>query len=101
MANEKVGFINCPTCENKEATVHREKKQKKLYMRCYTQIDGTVMRCGTSQIRGPEGQKYINNHMRPLSQEAIAPQPMKEPEKEAIAPKKKTSIFDNFWNDEE
>lgn len=113
--NKIIGHITCPHCGNKSATVHAEKKQQRLYYRCYTSEGGAQMQCGTVQIRGDAGQTFIKENMRPLPDaiaptntpaDAIAPKPEETPPVDAIAPKpeaKKNSLVSSvidFWNEE-
>ena len=72
MANSSyIGLIKCPHCGNENATVHQQQtgtKKGRLYYRCYSEINGAVMLCGTIQCIGQSGQKYINDNMRPIGQ---------------------------------
>ena len=100
MANSNyVGLITCAHCGNENATVHQQQtgvKKGRLYYRCYSVINGSVMLCGTIQCIGQSGQKYINENMRPIGQHSpvlislrpigqpVAPEPQPEPENEPI-----------------
>ena len=76
MASSKfVGLITCAHCGNENATVHEQQtgtKKGRLYYRCYSEINGSVMLCGTIQCIGQSGQKYINDNMRPIGQQIIS-----------------------------
>lgn len=114
MAAEILGTVTCPHCGNREATVHREAKGKRaLYYRCYESPGSVAMRCGTVQIRGPHGQRWIEAHMHreqpepanePIAPEP-APEPVPEPANDPIADQpKRSSVFQRFaraFNDEE
>lgn len=66
MANEVLGFITCPHCGNKKATVHKQAKgSRALYYRCYPEDADP---CGTVQIILKGGQKFIKENMRPLNE---------------------------------
>lgn len=72
MANSSyIALIKCAHCGNESATVHQQQtgtKKGRLYYRCYSEINGSVMLCGTIQCIGQTGQKYINDNMRPIGQ---------------------------------
>lgn len=62
--NPVIGKITCPCCGNPNATVHKNRKGSKLYIRCYpSDRDG----CWTIQPQGQCGQKFIKEKMQPLS----------------------------------
>lgn len=100
MANSSyIALIKCAHCGNENATVHQQQtgtKKGRLYYRCYSEINGTVMLCGTIQCIGQSGQKYINDNMRPIGQsipelpalrpiaQPVAPELPPEPESEPI-----------------
>ena len=66
-SSEKIGFIKCGLCGNENATVHKQTRGTKkgvLYYRCYTEIDGATMACGTIQCLGFRGQEFIKANMR-------------------------------------
>lgn len=70
MASEILGRVTCPHCGNPAATVHREARGKKaLYYRCYGGEHGD---CGTVQIRGAAGQKWLEKNIQPLEPERRA-----------------------------
>ncbi|WP_346840150.1 zinc ribbon domain-containing protein [Microbulbifer sp. SAOS-129_SWC] len=77
MANsEFIGLVTCPHCGNENATVHEQQtgtKRGRRYYRCYTEINGNKMRCGTSQIIGPDGQAWLAANMRPVPGAEPAP----------------------------
>ena len=77
-ANPAISLLTCPHCGNEEATVHRQKKGGTLYYRCQS-----VGYCGTVQIRGPGGQRFIEQNRRDLGsnpEPAPAAGPLPEPE---------------------
>lgn len=81
---EQVGTLNCALCGN-EATVHASKIGRggvasSLYYRCGTTSSG----CGCIQPRGPSGQAWIKQHMRPLDTKP-APQTGQQAEPGAAA----------------
>ncbi|WP_062818009.1 hypothetical protein [Alcanivorax sp. NBRC 102024] len=81
---EQVGTVNCALCGN-EATVHTSKIGRggvasSLYYRCGTTSSG----CGCIQPRGPSGQAWIKQHMRPLDTKP-APKVSQQAEPEAPA----------------
>lgn len=78
--NPIIGYVTCPHCGNKEATVHNEKNGRRAkYYRCY---GGAYGDCGTLQIRGDGGQKWINENMRHLGEKPpIASKPAVEAQK--------------------
>lgn len=102
MANSSyVGLINCPHCGNENATVHQQQtgtKKGRFYYRCYSEINGSVMLCGTIQCIGQRGQDWINQNMRPIGQQTppaptprpiaqpVEPEPQADPEKSEIEP---------------
>jgi len=64
----QIGWITCAHCGG-EATVHRSKIGRggvaaSLYYRCGTTSSG----CGCIQPRGPSGQAWIQEHMRPMGE---------------------------------
>lgn len=84
--SEYIGLIDCPMCGNQNATVHEQatgNKKGARYFRCYTEILGTKMRCGTIQAIGPEGQVFINGKMRPL-EPTVANDAEFEPEQKPV-----------------
>ena len=74
MANSSyVGLVTCPHCGNENATVHQQQtgtKKGRFYYRCYSEINGNTMRCGTIQSIGQTGQDWINSNMRPIGQQS-------------------------------
>lgn len=86
MANSKfVGLITCPLCGNEQATVHEQQtgsKKGRRYYRCYSEINGSTMVCGTIQCLGPAGQEYIAGNIRPIGQAEPEPAPIDKPEPE-------------------
>jgi hypothetical protein len=73
MAKEIVGVIKCPHC-GVDATVHRTARSNSyLYYRCGEVYAGASTGCGTVQIYGASGQKWIRENMRvdPKGVEAI------------------------------
>lgn len=84
MANSSyVGLITCPHCGNENATVHEQQtgtKKGRKYYRCYSEINGSQMNCGTIQCIGQRGQDWINQNMRPIGQ-----QPEQKPPARPIA----------------
>jgi hypothetical protein len=106
MAAEILGHVTCPHCGNDQATVHREAKGKRaLYYRCYSAPGSIAMRCGTVQIRGPQGQVWINANITTIASgqaenpaaDPIAAPATKKPEQQ---PAKKPGMFANFWKDD-
>ena len=98
--SDYVGLIDCPLCGNDRATVHQQQsgtKKGRFYYRCYSEVNGAVMRCGTIQCIGPTGQDFIAAKMRPIGHQeapppeepAPAPEPIGEPEP-APAPEPET-----------
>lgn len=90
MCNQIIGEIDCPICGSKEATLHRHAKgrNKKMYIRCYKGVGGSVMQCGTLQALGPVAQEYMLKHGRfyeGLKPQTEAPKPAPETKKDAIA----------------
>ena len=89
MANSSyIGLITCPHCGNANATVHKQQtgtKKGRFYYRCYSDINGSVMLCGTIQCIGQKGQDWINANMRPIGQ-PVAPAPEKRPIARPIEP---------------
>lgn len=83
MANSKyIGLLTCPHCASEIATVHEQQtgnKKGRKYYRCYTEINGTVQKCGTVQCIGPDGQAFIEKNIRPIDQEPPKPPPEPEP----------------------
>lgn len=83
MANsEYIGLITCPHCGNDQATVHQQRtgsKKGRRYYRCYSEVNGYAMRCGTVQILGPTGQDFINANMRPIGESPAEPAPIGDP----------------------
>lgn len=79
-----VGLITCAHCGNQNATVHEQQngtKKGRLYYRCYTEINGSIMRCGTIQCIGQYGQDWIKAHLRPIGQKAVEARPIVQVEK--------------------
>lgn len=120
MANSKyIGLITCPLCGNEHATVHEQQKGTKVgrrYIRCYSEINGNKMECGTLQCIGPSGQRFIERNLKPLepvekpiAQNPPEPTPEPEPANRPIGqnePKQrpigqKRSLFDVLFSDEE
>jgi len=65
MSKEILGHLDCPHCDNTQATVHQAAgRNRALYYRCYDGDDGD---CGTVQISGVTGQRFIRGNMRPLN----------------------------------
>lgn len=89
MANSSyVGLIKCPHCGNENATVHQQQtgtKKGRLYYRCYSEINGAVMLCGTIQCIGQSGQDWINANMRPIGQKK-QPEPKTRPIAQPVEP---------------
>lgn len=82
-----IGLITCPLCGNENATVHEQKtgtKKGRFYYRCYTEINGASMCCGTIQCIGHAGQEFIKANLRPIGQPTPAPLPKPEPKPEPI-----------------
>ena len=109
MASEILGTLTCPHCGNTDATIHRQGgKHSRLYYRCYVSQGSNDMRCGTVQILGPTGQKFIEKHLNkpdpianqapePAPKVAIAntppkPDPRQEPAKDGVT----SSFLDRF-----
>lgn len=93
MANAKyIGLITCPLCGNENATVHEQQtgtKKGRKYYRCYSEINGSQMLCGTIQSIGPSGQDYINSNMRPIGHQVSTPQPVRPIVEQKVAQKRK------------
>jgi hypothetical protein len=93
MANAKyIGLVKCGLCGNENATVHEQQtgtKKGRKYYRCYSEINGSQMLCGTIQSIGPSGQDYINANMRPIGQPAAVPEPARPIAKQQPAQKRK------------
>jgi hypothetical protein len=93
-ASELIGLITCPMCGNENATVQKMttgSRKNRLYFRCYESAGSSVMKCGTIQCIGPDGQKFISEKMRPVSAQVPKNPPKPKParaiaQKPAIAP---------------
>ena len=99
MTNPIVGHVTCPHCGNKAATVHRESRGKKsLYYRCY---DGPSGECGTVQIRGPGGQKFLIENYRPLGGEENRATIPQFSNSEKTEEKEKSGFLSSFFGNDE
>lgn len=112
MANEIIGRIKCPHCDNPSATVHAQKRGGKLYYRCYQSAGSVDPLCGTVQITGPKGQQWIKSNMRTeggepkeLKAETVNAKGSEPEEKENKSAKgselKKKPFFSKFLADDE
>ncbi|WP_299592719.1 hypothetical protein [uncultured Microbulbifer sp.] len=84
-----IGMITCPLCGSDQATVHQQRSGSKkgaLYYRCYSEIGGLSMRCGTIQCLGPTGQEFVKASMRPIGQPEPDPAPIGQPDPAPAAP---------------
>lgn len=102
MANPTIGYIQCPTCGNPNATVHEQakgRKKKNKYTRCYS-ADGQAI-CGTSQVTGPAAQKWIEDNMRSdrIDEPAAEPVPDPQPDPEAEPKPEKARGFMAWWTE--
>ena len=100
--NEVLGHVTCPHCGSNNATVHKEKKGGAFYYRCY---DGPHGPCGTVQVRGSGGQKYIKDNAVMIADEnaqALREELGDRPEPvEANEQPTKRGWLDTFFGDDE